>query len=308
MVLLDLLWSWQKRLGYSLAVAHIHHGLRGKPAQVRFRNTAYLKVKKWADDRKVAFYSNARVSKGRVRLNPSPIGRSSEATMRDFRWKLMRQWHEEFQPDALIVTAHQVEDLLETRLLRLIRGTGASGLKAMSGRDGEIVRPLLSLRKKDLEIYARQHKIGFVEDPSNKDISILRNWLRKKWLPVLEKKSPGAVHAMARSLELILQSFNGKGPGLFPGQAQLDSGEGLDVKTLMKTSIEEKRQIIRNYLKEQGVDHFTHRHIEEILKRLDKIPKQHSFRILGLVWHLDPWRMWASREGTVSDKSSIGLL
>ena len=95
-----------------------------------------------------------------------------------------------------VATAHHKNDVAETVLFRLTRGTSLSGMRAISERKG-IVRPLLSLTRKQIEAYVAENHLAFVEDATNTDESYARNAIRHAVLPVLEEISPNAAEHIA---------------------------------------------------------------------------------------------------------------
>jgi tRNA(Ile)-lysidine synthase len=92
-----------------------------------------------------------------------------------------------------VVTAHSRDDQLETVVMRVLRdprNTSARGLAAMYSRS-VVARPLIDVRRADIEAYAKAHEIRFMEDPSNLDRAHLRNRVRLDLLPALERAWPG---------------------------------------------------------------------------------------------------------------------
>jgi tRNA(Ile)-lysidine synthase len=102
----------------------------------------------------------------------------------------------------VIALAHHQDDQAETLLFRLFRGTGihgASGIPSVRGLGkGELIRPFLSLSKKDLFYYAKQNKLDWVNDPSNVKCDYSRNKIRNDWLPKIEKDWPKVKQSLAR--------------------------------------------------------------------------------------------------------------
>ncbi len=98
-----------------------------------------------------------------------------------------------------IALGHHADDLAETVLLHLLRGTGVRGLAGMARRRGRYVRPLLDESRDSLVAWAAKRGLGWVEDPSNASHGPLRNRLRHEVLPLLEAARPGAAAAIARS-------------------------------------------------------------------------------------------------------------
>ena len=112
-----------------------------------------------------------------------------------------------------IVTGHTLDDQAETVLLRLIRGTGVAGLSAIHPRiliedddgefSGEIVRPLLTTRRRELEHYLKELSQPWREDSTNSDDAFTRNRLRQRVLPLLEKKfNPAVAQTLAELAEI----------------------------------------------------------------------------------------------------------
>jgi tRNA(Ile)-lysidine synthase len=98
----------------------------------------------------------------------------------------------------LIATAHTADDLAETILLRLGRGSGLRGLRGIPPRRGRIVRPLLQARRATLRAALDAAGIPYATDPSNSDLAHARNRVRAELLPALERLNPAAVDALAR--------------------------------------------------------------------------------------------------------------
>jgi tRNA(Ile)-lysidine synthase len=116
-----------------------------------------------------------------------------------------------------LLLAHHQNDQAETVLLQLVRGAGVAGLSGMPesrilATSKEQVssitlwRPLLHLRREELVAYAREHKLKWIEDPSNRSSKYRRNAIRKSILPKLESIQPGATANLARSAEVLAQA------------------------------------------------------------------------------------------------------
>ena len=104
-----------------------------------------------------------------------------------------------------VAVAHHKNDLAETMLLNLVRGSGIDGLASMQPKAGNLIRPLLFATRKEIENYAVKSKLAFVEDKTNKDIALSRNLLRRKVIPELEKINPKFIETMAGESNLLRQ-------------------------------------------------------------------------------------------------------
>ena len=129
-----------------------------------------------------------------------PCARGLEDAARSARYGL---FEEQLQAGDVLFLGHHADDQVETFFLRLMRGAGVRGLAAMPasralGR-GRLVRPLLQLPRSRLEEYAAAHELHCIEDPSNSDTSLDRNFLRRDVLPLLAARWPGYRQTVSRA-------------------------------------------------------------------------------------------------------------
>ncbi|MBU3618726.1 tRNA lysidine(34) synthetase TilS [Polynucleobacter sp. JS-Fieb-80-E5] len=143
--------------------------------------------------------------------NPHEQG-NIEARARAGRYEALADLCEEYCIEDLLLAHHQ-NDQAETVLLQLLRGSGVAGLSGMptsrgvsSNQSLTLWRPLLNQSRQELEAYAKEHKLQWIEDPSNQDTKYRRNAVRKRIIPVLEKIQPEALANMARSAELLSEA------------------------------------------------------------------------------------------------------
>ncbi len=135
----------------------------------------------------------------RVQVQP---GASLERAARDARYQAFTEviWAGE-----LLLTGQHRDDQAETLLFRLLRGAGVRGAAAMPVHrplaGGHLVRPLLDVSRAELEAYADEHQLKWIEDPSNADIQFSRNYLRHRVIPTLTERWPQAVSSLARTAE-----------------------------------------------------------------------------------------------------------
>lgn len=265
LALLEVMADLAHPLNLEFHVLHVHHG-PGAHEKIRTRSREIVRGR--ARGRGLRFHSAT--SKTELR---------SEAALRAFRLHCLRHWKDRLSLDFL-VTAHHAQDLLETRLLRLLRGTGQQGLPALQRRQGIWLRPFLTLDPAELRRDLELRRVQWVEDPSNRDTRYLRNWIRHDWLPRLEARSPGARAAMARSLETL-------------SEARADLPEDLWVTpgTLSRSrfatlTVAEQRTALAQLFHRVKKTGYTQFHIEEVRKRLDKCQIEHSFVVAGLQWNV----------------------
>lgn len=181
-----------------LAVASLDHGLRGREgaADVVF-------VEKAARRLGVAFRA------GRVEVGEEAGGRSLEEAAREARYRFLDESASRLGCDA-IATAHTRDDAAETFLLRLLRGsgrTGLCGLREVLERPGRpaVIRPLLGVSRRDVHAFLERAGIAYRLDPSNEDLRFERNRVRHHVLPLLEATWPGVSDRLARTSQILVE-------------------------------------------------------------------------------------------------------
>jgi tRNA(Ile)-lysidine synthase len=174
--------------GFDFALAHINYGLRDEESDrdeqlvrsLSQRLGVVLHVKK---------------------VEPSAFqGKNIQNTARGIRyawWKELLALH----GYQRIATAHHADDVAETMLMNLSRGTGVRGLASLKPKGDGLVRPLLFAAKKELLQFALHHKLEWAEDSSNQSDKYLRNAFRWHVLPAVEQALPGGVQKIAESAE-----------------------------------------------------------------------------------------------------------
>ncbi len=275
MALAEFARRWSRYFGASFAVAHVHHGLDVPATQRRFRRQAQALVRDWCAGHGIPCFTNV----------PEKTAARSEAELRAYREAWLEKWVAEGAFDALVF-AHHADDLLETRLLRLIRGTGPEGLVGMRLWNGRKLRPLLSVSRGEIETYARARALEWREDPTNSQTHALRNWIRTEWLPRLEERQKGARRSLSRSLSLIARGH---------ARDMSTANVGLRRDLIKSASFSEREILVAQYLRAQGFKDYAQSHVHEILKRIDTRRKNLTFEMLGVVFEVTPDFLRASR-------------
>ncbi|QAY91935.1 tRNA lysidine(34) synthetase TilS [Pseudomonas sp. ACM7] len=187
----------------ALSAIHVHHGLQAV-------------ADAWPDHcQSVCDALGVPLQVVRVQVQP---GASLERAARDARYAA---FIEATQANEVLMTAQHRDDQAETLLFRLLRGAGVRGLSGMPRQrplgKGQLLRPLLDVTRAELEAYAAEHRLSWIEDPSNQDRQFSRNYLRHQVFPVLTKRWPQAVTTMARSAAHLSEA-----QGLLDELAQID--------------------------------------------------------------------------------------
>ena len=190
--LVDLAVRWHSEgAPYLLRAAHYHHGLRDE-SDAELEHVAAL-----CDRLGVECITG----RGQVGVEAKQRKISVHAAARDLRYRFLAdaalQWAEDSgaSEPPVILTGHQLNDQVETVLMRLLSGAGIDGLAGIREREPwtdqssvvRIVRPLLGFTRDELEEYCRQRKLDYVVDQSNFDLSYPRSRIRLQLLPVLDR-------------------------------------------------------------------------------------------------------------------------
>ncbi|MFN8791277.1 MAG: tRNA lysidine(34) synthetase TilS [Bdellovibrionales bacterium] len=261
-----------KDLPVKFEIFHAHHGPSPNQDLLAYRDQAATGVQTLAKQAGVPFH----FVKSSERL-------TSEKSLRDFRWAFLKSWHLK-NPRGLIVTAHHSEDLLETRILRLIRGTGPQGLVAMPVWKSPFFRPFLDVSCEELRTFLNEIGASWCEDPSNQDPAYLRNWLRGTWLPQLERRRPGSLKRWAQTLESLASQVR-------PERLRHE------LRIAEYRSLSEPQQLaaLANLLKSQGVLDFSLGQLREVQKRLDSPQRHLTFKMAKAQWSVNAERIAVSR-------------
>ena len=191
--LLLLLLEMRAELGIVLSVAHVNHKLRAQESEEDAEFVARLAEKHGLQ----LHIQNAPIERLAKKNQPhSDIIPGMEAAARDLRYAFFRELAKS-GTISKVVTAHTLDDQAETVLLRIFRGTGIRGLagihprivfEAQGNSHGELIRPLLSVRRQALQEFLRDQGQDWREDSSNANLRFDRNRLRQKLLPLIAQE------------------------------------------------------------------------------------------------------------------------
>jgi tRNA(Ile)-lysidine synthase len=190
--LLHLLHELMDELDIHLVVAHFDHGLR--PAEDE-TETAF--VRRLAESLKLPFET----AKGHL-LAKKARG-SREEVARNARYAFLERVRRKHKAQK-IALGHNLNDQAETVLMRLLRGSGTSGLTGIPPfRDNNIIRPLIEIKRPEIEHYLKSKKLASVTDSSNLKTDYLRNKIRLELMPLLEVHQPQLAHLLAQTAKIL---------------------------------------------------------------------------------------------------------
>jgi len=237
---------------FTLRAVHINHQLR--PA-----------ARSWEQHcRRLCAALDVPLVVRRVRVPQGP-GRSLEAEARQVRYAALTR---AMPKGELLLTAHHLDDQLETFLLQLLRGAGVAGLAAMGEctRLGErwLLRPLLSEPRSELETFARASAVAWVDDDSNVDERFDRNYLRQRVLPLLRERWPAVATVVARSAANLADAQDVLREQALVDLARLAPRGPLELAALTELSVTRQRNALREWLRAAGLPLPDRVHLERI--------------------------------------------
>ena len=215
----------------------------------------------------------------------APTGQSPEAWARRLRYTALQGCMCE---GDVLLTAHHRDDQAETLLLQLLRGAGPHGLSAMPAvrpfGTGWLARPQLDFSRAQLLVYARQHALSWIDDPSNQDLAFDRNFVRHRVMPLIRERWPGCARTLSRASEWQRQSVE-----ILDARAVEDMQDvvGNTAKRLSVTGLTgldpvRRRNVLRYWIKGSGLPVPSAVQLEHIISDVfERRARSHTTGILA---------------------------
>ncbi len=192
MTLLKFFIEHSEHYNLKIIVAHVNHCLRGKESD---RDESF--VRDYCLENNVSF-ELLRVD---IKKESELLGESTEECARKVRYQFFKELAK--KNNAQIATAHTLSDSVETMLINLTRGTGPSGLCGIPPKRGNIIRPLIFLKRAQTQYYCEEHNILYVMDSTNLEREYTRNKLRMDVIPVLKEINPELEETVLRMMSIL---------------------------------------------------------------------------------------------------------
>lgn len=182
--------------GYNYSVAHCNFSLRAQEADAE---------EKFVE----AYFHKKNIPVYTKRFNTSEYAKANNCSIQMAARELRYNWFLQLKNELnfnYIVTAHHLNDNIETFFINLMRGSGINGLKGIPEKTENIVRPLLFASSEQLKEYQQANDIPFKEDSSNQEVKYLRNKLRHQLVPLLKEINPSFEDTFRKELNYIKQA------------------------------------------------------------------------------------------------------
>ncbi len=200
--LLHIFSQLQKKYSLQLIIAHVNYGLRGLESELdeKLVNSLAQQYHYPIAIKKVNSKELIKKKQGKIDF--------SEQNLRNIRYLFFQQLKAK-KKFNLIATAHNLDDQVETYLMRITRGTGLKGLSAMLFKNQQIIRPLLAVTRAQIMDYLKEHQLEWRLDKTNLEDKFLRNKIRNSLIPYLEKNiNPNIKETIFRSIVNITLDEN----------------------------------------------------------------------------------------------------
>ncbi len=192
---------------------------------------------------------------------------TSEALAREARYDFLHTARKAAGADA-VVTAHHKDDLVETVIVNIIRGTGRLGLGGVKNTD-IVKRPFLHVTKADILAHANKHQLQWREDSTNTDTNYLRNHIRHKVIPRLQDDAAHTLHVLATDTQRLNQDIDHALSAYL--HAHANKGR-LDARSFILLPHAVAREVMAAWLRQHGIRSFD----KKMLERLAHAAKIHK--------------------------------
>ncbi len=196
-----------KKSGYNYGIAHCNFSLRDEAS-----DQDEVLVRKYSSKTKVPFYSK--------KFETEKVAKSRKISIQMAARELRYEWFEDVRKKhnyKYIAIAHNKDDVVETFLMNIARGTGIRGLSGIKVRKGNIIRPILFLARIEIEEFQEKNNIAFREDSSNSSLKYSRNKIRHVLIPELEDLNPNFKNNLLKTIsytsdatEIFIESIEEK--------------------------------------------------------------------------------------------------
>lgn len=242
--LLTALNALSGELGFKTAACHLNHGLRGEESDADEAFCVRLCERLGTE----LFHRKINVAEF------SEKHQSAEETARKVRYGFFDEALEHFGERAVIATAHNADDNAETVLLNLIRGTGLRGLCGIPRERDRVIRPLINIRRDEIEKFLAGIGQDYVTDSTNLSEKYTRNKIRRSIIPLIREINPSFSETTARMTETLRDDEKYLDRAAEDALEKLSEGNGWDALGLSRLPDPVKARAVKKILRGGGIE------------------------------------------------------
>lgn len=277
--LLDILHELADELKISLIVSHYDHGLR--PAE---DESETVFVRELAKNLHLPFVT------GKAPRSLRGKRTSIEERARNARYHFLEKVMVKHRAQK-IALGHNLNDQAETIIMRLLRGSGPSGLTGIPPRrDSTIIRPLIEVERRQIERYLKARRLNYVTDSSNLKTDHLRNRIRLELMPLLERHQPQLAHLLGQTADILREEdayLERIGEAWLSREAELepDNSFRIPISSLLNLPVALRRRVTRQSIGKvkQDLRRIRWDHVESIMRLAQAEKPQASIHLPGRV-------------------------
>jgi tRNA(Ile)-lysidine synthase len=279
-----------KQAGFQFVIAHCNFKLRNEESE---RDAAFVQqlaqgyqvpflikefdTQGYAESNKLSIQEAARelryawfeeILRSEVGSKKSEVGSRNQTDLQPGTWNLQpATGNRQLVTGNWLLTAHHLDDNIETMLMHFFRGTGVHGLRGMLPKQGYIVRPLLFARKQELKQFATENNLKWVEDSSNTLDKYSRNYFRNQLIPLVQKIYPEAENNLANNLRRFadMELLYEQAVELHKKKLLEYKGQEVHIPVLKLQKSEPLHAIVYEIIKDVG---FSAAQVEEVIRLL----------------------------------------
>lgn len=257
------LWRLKEELGIELYTAHLNHGIRGAEA---------LRDERFACEFSDKLGIRCFTKTVKIPEISSKTGESEESTGRKIRYSFFDELCKAYSIDK-IATAHNKNDSAETIIMNFMRGSALAGLCGIPCKRGNITRPLINVRREDIETYCKENSLEHVTDSTNLTDDYTRNKIRHILIPLIRKEfNPNFINTVTDNSQMIYEDsayIDSLADKVFTNAVENDE---IQISKLLPLNISIARRVIRRMLKNVygGLNNISSVYIDDILKLCEK--------------------------------------
>jgi len=251
-----------KQAGFDFVIAHCNFQLRGEESE---RDELFVK--------ELGVKYNVEVIARK--FDTTDYAKNNKISIQVAARELRYNWFAELltpgsrlTTPGYLLTAHHLDDNIETMLMNFFKGTGIAGLRGILPKQGKIIRPLLFARREEILAFAKENKLNWVEDSSNESDKYSRNYIRHQVIPLIEKIYPETENNLAENLQRFrdIENLYHQSIAIHKKKLCEQKGNEIHIPVLKLKKTEAIHSIIYEIIKDFG---FNPSHVNEVVNLLD---------------------------------------
>lgn len=246
-----LLYTLREKYGFTLTAAHVNHGIRGENAD---------RDEKFVRD----FCEKLGIKLDVLRADVPRLAQESGEGIEECGRRVRYEFFKEINPNAVVATAHNLNDNAETLLFRICRGSGIKGLGSIPPTRGNIIRPLIACSRAEIEKYCAENSLEYVTDETNLSTDYTRNYIRHEILPLFMNMNPAFLDSAFRLSEIARSDETALSDMAAALKKDSALAAGYSAEKLLSAAEAIRRRLLSQIILEETGERAEAKHIESL--------------------------------------------